>query len=130
MTGTHTVPAVKLRVAGDFTKKVAPLVARRRLPFSSRINRTPSEYRIHSPETILFRRAGDEKPPVDLPAYPLEETMSNKKKNDMLKDDDWCVLYSYSRAQAIDDGVLVGVSRLAQEAGIRRLAIQARRASE
>ena len=56
--------------------------------------------------------------------------MSNKKKNDMLKDDDWCVLYSYSRAQAIDDGVLVDVSRLAQEAGIRRLAIQARRASE
>ena len=53
----------------------------------------------------MFRRAGDEKPPVDLPAHPLEETMSKKKKNDMLKDDDWCVLYSYSRAQAIDDGV-------------------------
>ena len=36
----------------------------------------------------------------------------------------------YSRAQAYDDGVLIDVSRLAQEAGIRRLAIQARRASE
>lgn len=32
---------------------------------------------------------------------------------------DWDVIYQYTRAQALEDGVLVDVSELAREAGIR-----------
>jgi len=32
---------------------------------------------------------------------------------------DWDVIYSYSRAQALSDGVLVDVSKMAKEAGIK-----------
>ncbi len=32
---------------------------------------------------------------------------------------DWDIIYSYTRAQAIEDGVLIDVSALAQEAGFK-----------